>query len=80
MQEFTFAINVDCLHSSLHAKLLMYNCESAKHAKTCFCCIYRILKAQSSRKQVRMMHIYKSNNIIIIKDMCDMSDFSNTKK
>ena len=31
MQEFTFAINVECLHSSLHAKLLMHNCERAKH-------------------------------------------------
>ena len=37
MQEFTFAINVECLHSSLHAKLLMHNCARAKHAKTCFC-------------------------------------------
>ena len=37
MQEFTFAINVECLHSSLHAKLLMHNCAHAKHAKTCFC-------------------------------------------
>ena len=39
MQEFTFAINVECLHSSLQAKLLMHNCASAKHAKTCFCII-----------------------------------------
>ena len=39
MQEFTFAINVECLHSSLHAKLLMHNCARAKHAKTCFCSI-----------------------------------------
>ena len=29
MQEFTFAINVECLHSSLHAKLLMHNCARA---------------------------------------------------
>ena len=36
MHEFTFAINVECLHSSLHAKLLMHNCARAKHAKTCF--------------------------------------------
>ena len=28
-QEFTFAINVQCLHSSLHAKLLMHNCARA---------------------------------------------------
>ena len=34
MQEFTSAINVACLHSSLHAKLLMHNCARAKHAKT----------------------------------------------
>ena len=39
MQEFTFAINVECLHSSLPAKLLMHNCARAKHAKTCFCSI-----------------------------------------
>ena len=36
MQEFIFAINVECLHSRLHAKLLMHNCARAKHAKTCF--------------------------------------------
>ena len=62
MQEFTFAINVECLHSSLDAKLLMHNCSRAKHAKTCFCSILSILKAQSSGKQVRMMHIYKAIN------------------
>ena len=39
MQEFIFAINIECLHSSLHAKLLMHNCARAKHAKTCFCSI-----------------------------------------
>ena len=33
MLEFTFAINVECLHNSLHAKLLMHNCAHAKHAK-----------------------------------------------
>ena len=32
MQEFTFAINVDCLHSSLQTELLMHNCARAKHA------------------------------------------------
>ena len=30
MQEFTFAINVECLHSSLQAKLLMHNYARAK--------------------------------------------------
>ena len=39
MQEFIFAINVECIHSSLHAKLLMRNCARAKNAKTCFCSI-----------------------------------------
>ena len=39
MQEFTFAINVEYLQSSLHAKLLMHNCARAKHSKTCFCSI-----------------------------------------
>ena len=43
MQELTFAIYVKCLHSSLHAKLLTHNCARAKHAKTCFCSIKRIL-------------------------------------
>ena len=50
MQEFTFVINVECLHSSLHAKLLTHSCARAKHAKTCFCSIKRILYAQSSGK------------------------------
>ena len=36
MQEFTFAINVECLHSSLQAKLLMHICARAKIAKTWF--------------------------------------------
>ena len=36
IQEFTFAINVECLPSSLRAKLLMHNCARAKNAKTCF--------------------------------------------
>ena len=34
MQEFTFAINVECLHSSLHAKLLVHNCTQAKTFKS----------------------------------------------
>ena len=33
MQEFTSAINVECLHGSLLAKLLMHNCARAKNAK-----------------------------------------------
>ena len=36
MQEFTFAINVECLHGSLQTKLIMHYCARAKHAKTCF--------------------------------------------
>ena len=48
MQELTFAIKLECLHSSLHAKLLIHNCERAKHAKTCFCSIKKIFKAHSS--------------------------------
>ena len=39
MQEFTFAMTVECLHISLLAKLLMHNCARAKHVKTCFCSI-----------------------------------------
>ena len=61
MQEFTSAINVECLHSSLQAKLLMHNCAHAKNAKTRFCSIWSNLKAQSSGKQVGMTHIYKGN-------------------
>ena len=45
MQEFTLVINVECLHSSLQAKLPMYDCTHAKHAKTQW-----ILKAHSSGK------------------------------
>ena len=36
MKEFTSTINVEYLHSSLQAKLLMHNCARAKHAKTYF--------------------------------------------
>ena len=36
MREFTFAINVKCLHSSLQEKLQMHNCTRAEHAKTSF--------------------------------------------
>ena len=36
MPEFTSAIDVECLHSSLRAKLLMHKCARAKNAKTCF--------------------------------------------
>ena len=32
MQEFTSAINVECLHISLQAKLLIHDCTCAKHA------------------------------------------------
>ena len=38
-QEFTSPINVECLHSSLQAKLLTQNCARVKNAKTCFCSI-----------------------------------------
>ena len=36
MQAFSSAINVECLHSSLHEKQLMQNCACAKHAKKMF--------------------------------------------
>ena len=36
MQEFTSAINVKCLHSSLQAKLLMHSCARAKMRKHVF--------------------------------------------
>ena len=50
LQEFTSANNVECLHSSLQAKLLMHICARAKDATTCFCCILSNLKGQSSGK------------------------------
>ena len=34
MHEFASVINVECVHSSLHANLLMHNCARAKHTKT----------------------------------------------
>ena len=46
MQEFTFVIK-ECLHSGLHAKLLTHICARAKHAKTYFYSIKKILYAQS---------------------------------
>ena len=36
IQECAFAINVECVHCSLQAKLLMHNRARAKHAKTYF--------------------------------------------
>ena len=36
MQEITFSIDVECLHSSFQAKPLKHHCARAKHAKTCF--------------------------------------------
>ena len=33
LQEFTFASNVECLHSRLQVKLQMHNCARVKHAK-----------------------------------------------
>ena len=36
MQEFTSAINVECLHSSLRAKLLLHNCTRKKYKKHVF--------------------------------------------
>ena len=33
MQEFVFAINLECLHSILQGTLLMHKCADAKHAK-----------------------------------------------
>ena len=57
MQECTFAINVECLQSSLQAKLQMHNCAHAKHALTCFCSIYSSVEWE----KVHIMHIYKSN-------------------
>ena len=64
MQDLAFAINLECLHSSLQAKLPMHNFTRAKHAKTCFCSNSRILKVQSCGN---MMQIYKNNEYRSIK-------------
>ena len=62
MQDFTFAINVECLLSSLLAKLVMRDCACAKHTKTCFFVKYKeILKAQPSGKYMPLVHIYNRN-------------------
>ena len=42
MQEFTSAIYVECLHSSLQAKLLMRNCARAKMQKHVFV-VYKVI-------------------------------------
>ena len=51
MQEFTFAINIECLHSNLQAKLLMHNCARAKNAKTCFVA-YKVIRKLSRVKNM----------------------------
>ena len=45
MREFSLAISVESLRSNLLAKLLMHNCERAKHAKTCKFSVRLILQA-----------------------------------
>ena len=42
MQEFTFAINVECLCSCLLAKQLMHNCARAKHVNVAYTGFYII--------------------------------------
>ena len=51
MQEFTFAIKVECLHSYLVTEVLMNTCLGPIHTKTCKCHIQRFLLAQSSGKK-----------------------------
>ena len=46
MQEFTFAISVECLHSNLQAKLLMHEA----HMQKLICRIQKTLQVQSSGK------------------------------
>ena len=50
MQEFTFSINVECLDSSLQAKLLMRDGARAKMQKHVFIAFKSNLKAQSNEK------------------------------
>ena len=75
MQEYTLAINIECVHGSLQAKLLMHNCAHAKRTKTCFCSIKIVLKVQSSGIY-RVLKIYSlvdniKNGLVSIS--CDMS-------
>ena len=60
MQGFSFAFNVECLHSNWLAKLQMYSFERAKHAKTCKCRIQKILQVQLGGKiSAHDAHIYQ---------------------
>ena len=43
MQEFTFVINVECLHSSLQTKLLMHNCAHAKKMQKHVFVAYKVI-------------------------------------
>ena len=43
MQDFTFAINVECLHSSLQAKLLMHNLARTKKMQKHVFVAYKII-------------------------------------
>ena len=45
MQEFTSAINVECLPSILQARLLMHNCAGAKKMQKRFCSMSSNLKS-----------------------------------
>ena len=71
MHEFTFAINVECLYSSLQAKLLMHNCARAKMQKHVFVAYKVILKL--SRVENMCVECKYSRAI-------NLSDFSKTNK
>ena len=49
IQEFTF-LSMQCIHSSLAAKLPMHNCPCAKHAKICFCSIQKTFESSINWK------------------------------
>ena len=60
MQEFTFTIIVECLHSNVLAKFLMHNYAHAKHAKSRICSLkgfHSIIQVEI----VHMTHLFDSN-------------------
>ena len=74
MQEFTLAINEECLQNKLLAKLLMQGRARAKHAKTRKCSIHRDTTGSAEWKlRAQNAHIGQQN-------LYHMSDFSKSIK
>ena len=75
MQEFTFAINVECLYSSLQERLPKRNCARAEHAKTCFCSIKDFESSVEWKISAYDAHIQQQ-----LISICYMSNFSKTQE